>query len=203
MRIFESTLSILILFTSISAFAQTKNAAVVRTIEASARSVDKLFAGQKEPDVVVADVSDYDSDKAEWRTFKSKTNLDTFRDKTETYSVAYIWRARGKIALVAFTMFSPSGDWAEYVTYYFRHDGSAAKVTSELRTFYGDYLIIRERYFDPRGRLLKQTSKFLDLVTKKPKKPTKDVRDAIAGVTRSQYYKKVSALPFYSLLSSS
>lgn len=192
----------MILLSSVSVSAQTKTVAAVKQIETYAKSIDKLTTQRKEPDIVIADVSDYDTAKPEWRRFRSAKDLEDFRDETETYSIAYLWRTNGKIVSAVFTVFSPSGDWAEYITHYFRPDGSAAKVTTELRTFYGDYLVIRERFFNSRGKLLKQTSKFLDLTTKKPKKPTKEFADENSGFRRADFYKKVSALPFYSLTAS-
>ena len=121
------------------------------------------------------------------------------RENSETYSIAYNWRTKSSITSSVLTLFSPSGDWAQYLTHYFRPDGTAAKVTTEMRTFNGDYIIIREMYFDQRGKLLKKSSKYLDLTTQKPKKPTKEMLVENSDFFKAEYYKKVSALPFYSL----
>lgn len=179
---------------------QAKNAAALRQINRYVTSVDKITSRKKEPSVVVADVSDYNGRKAKWRAFRSSNALEKFREKTETYSIAYNWTHERKIVATVFTFFSPSGDWAQYVTHYFRSDGTAAKVVSEMRTFYGDYIVIREMYFDSRGRSLKRSTKYLDLTTKKPKKPIAELFEDNSALSRNEYYKKVSNLPFYSLI---
>ena len=196
----KTILSFLILTASaVSVSAQTKNIAAVTQIDAYARSIDRIANRRKEPDIVIADVSDYETEKPEWRKFRSTKELETFRETTETYTVAHNWRTNGKIVSSVLTFFSPSGDWAQYVTHYFRPDGTAAKVNTEMRTFNGDYIIIRAKYFNKRGKLLKQTAKYLDLSTKKPKKPTAEMLDEDSDFFKTEYYKKVSSLPFYSL----
>lgn len=199
----KTCISLLVLLTAtLSVFSQSTKTGTVAQIAAYARSIDKMTERRKEPDLVIADVSDYDTEKPEWRKFKSTKELEAFREKTETYTVAYNWRTNSKIVSSVFTVFSPSGDWAQYVTHYFRPDGSAAKVSTEMRTFNGDYIIIREYYFDARGKLLKKTAKYLDLTTKKPKKPTAEMLDEKSDFFKADYYKKVSVLPYYSLIKS-
>jgi hypothetical protein len=190
---------LVVLAISTIAFSQSAKIATLAQIEAYAKSIDRLMNRHKEPDVIIADVSDYDSDDPKWQRFKTSKELETFRENTETYTIANNWRSNGKLVSSLFTLFSPSGDWAQYVSHYFRPDGSAAKVTTEMRTFNGDYIIIREMYFDPRGKLLKKASKYLDLSTKKPKKPTAEMTDESSESYKADYYKKVSALPFYTL----
>jgi hypothetical protein len=190
---------VILIAASTSVFAQTKNTSAVTQIESYARSIDKITNRRKEPDLVIADVSDYETEKPEWRKFRSTKELDAFRETTETYTVAHNWKTNGKIVSSVFTFFSPSGDWAQCVTHYFRPNGTAAKVNTEMRTFNGDYIIIREKYFDASGKLLKQTAKYLDLATKKPKKPTAEMLDENSDFFKAEYYKKVSSLPFYSL----
>jgi len=194
-------LSILLSFSILTPlFAQSgAKTATITQIEAYSKAIDKMTDRRKEPDIVIADVSDYDEEKPRWRKFKSTSDLDAFRENSETYSIAYNWRTKSNITSSVLTLFSPSGDWAQYLTHYFRPDGTAAKVTTEMRTFNGDYIIIREMYFDQRGKLLKKSSKYLDLTTQKPKKPTKEMLVENSDFFKAEYYKKVSALPFYSL----
>lgn len=196
----KTILSIWVLLaTATSVLAQTKNTATIKQIDAYARSIDKITDRRKEPDIVIADVSDYDTDKPEWRKFKSTKELEAFRGETETYTIAYNWRTNSKIVLAVFTIFSPSGDWVQYVTHYFRPDGSAAKVSNELRTFYGHYIVIREVHLNSKGKVLKKSTKYLDLPSGKPKKPSQDLFGDNPILARNEYYKKVSALPFFSL----
>jgi len=199
----KTCVSLFVLFVaSLSVISQTAKSNTVAQIDSYSKSIDQMTKRRKEPDLVIADVSNYDTDKPEWRKFRSTKELEAFREKTETYTVAYNWRNNSKIVSSVFTVFSPSGDWAQYVTHYFRPDGSAAKVNTEMRTFNGDYIIIREYYFDSRGKLLKKTAKYLDLATKKPKKPTAEMLDEKSDFFKADYYKKVSVLPYYSLTKS-
>ena len=131
----KTCFSLLVLLTAaLSVFSQSTKTNTVAQIESYSKSIDQMTKRRKEPDLVIADVSDYDTEKPEWRKFKSTKELDAFRKKTETYTVAYNWRTNSKIVSSVFTVFSPSGDWAQYVTHYFRPDGSAAKVNTEMRT---------------------------------------------------------------------
>jgi len=189
----------LLLLSVVCVLPQSKSTTTIRQIDRYVISIDKMTNRKEEPDLVVADVSDYDGQKAKWQVFKSSKDLETFRENTETYSIANNWRSNGRIVATVFTFFSPSGDWAQYVRHYFRADGSAAKITSELRTFYGDYIVIREMYFDQRGRSLRRSTKYLDLTTRKPKKPDQDLFADNPVLSRNEFYKKVSALPFPSL----
>jgi hypothetical protein len=187
---------ILLVTFSLSASSQSAGSrSAVKQIDVYVKSIDELMERRKAPDIVVADIAEYDK-QARWKTFKSVVELEKFRDKQETYTIAYNWRDKGRLVSSKFTKFSPSGDWAEYVSYYFRTDGMVAKVTTEMRTFNGDYIMIRNVYFDSRGKQVHRSIKYLDLTTRKPKKvPSDDLLDT----SEAHQYKKTSALPFFSL----
>jgi hypothetical protein len=129
-----------------------------------------------------------------WREFKS----EAARKKAETgenlNQNAFVWSREGKLVGANFTFTSPSGDWAHIIMYYFREDGSLAKIQAQLNTFNGEISVVRDRYYDPGGRLLKTTRKFLDLQTQKPKKPGEFMDKPIP------VYHKVAELPFHNLL---
>src|SRR5207237_10045285 len=106
---------------------------------------------------------------------------------------ARCWRKNRKLAKSNFTMFSPSGDWSKYVYQYFRTDGTLAKAEIDYRTFEGDLILLQDHYFDTKGKVIKTTSKFLDLRTHKPKKVTEGFRDEAAQMQKeTDYYKTVS-----------
>src|SRR5207247_2086829 len=113
------------------------------------KTVDALTKKSKEPNLIFADTSDYTDEKAlpKWQKFVSVNALEEFEETTALYSIAYNWRRNGKIIETNFTNSSESGDWAMYINHCYRPDGTLARVTSELRTFYGDYIITRTRYF--------------------------------------------------------
>ena len=177
-----------ILFLTIAVSAQTPKPNLTE-INTYAASVDRFMKVNKTPRYF-GDVSL--EEKSHWKRFKTRKLID---DAEEVYKKAVVWSKTGKIVSVGFTLTSPSGDWAHYVTYYFRTDGSLAKIHAELNTFYGEVSIIRDRFYDPSGQLLQSTQKVLDLQTRKPKKPSGDFMDQDVNV-----YKKVSELPFSKML---
>lgn len=177
--------------------AQTNKKAEIRRINAYCKTIDAFVKRYKSPHLIFADTSDYnEGSEPEWQKFASEKTLEKFRETTETYTIAYNWRKNGKIVKSNFTFFSPSGDWAQYVYHYFREDGTLAKVEAQLNTFYGNISVLRDFYFDRKGKLLRKTTKYLDLQTQKPKKPdTEDFYDEEVKI-----FKKTSRLPFASLL---
>lgn len=189
-------------FQSSLVFAQTNKKAELKRIEAYCKTVDAFTKRYKNPQLIFADTSDYnENSKPKWRKFASEKTLEKFRETTETYSIAYNWRKNGKIIKSNFTLFSPSGDWANYVYHYFREDGTLAQAESEMRTFNGDLIIIQDFYYDRKGKLLKKTIKYLDLQTQKPITPTKEFLENNGNFSDDvEYYKKTSKLPFANLL---
>lgn len=200
----------LFLFLALFAFsvlpvaAQKAKKAEIKRIDAYVKTIDALVKKAGKPHLIVADTSDYDEEnRPQWRKFASEKALETFREKTrETYTIAFNWRKSGRIVKSNFTLFSPSGDWTEYVFHNFRADGSLAFVQSEMRTFNGDLIIVQDLYFDRRGRLLERSIKYRDLQTEKPIKPTKEFLKNNGDFSNDvKYYKKTGQLPFAKLLS--
>lgn len=182
-------------------FAQANKKAEIKRIDAYCKTIDAFIKRHKNPQLIYADISDYEQNaKPKWRKFASEKALEKFREMSETYSIAYNWQKNGKIIKSNFTLFSPSGDWANYVYHNFRADGTLAKAESETRTFNGDLIIIQNFYFDKNGRLLRKTIKYLDLQTEKPIKPTKEFLENRGNFSNDvEYFKKTSKLPFASL----
>jgi hypothetical protein len=145
-----------------------QNLAQTRTvvqIDEYAKTVSHLRQTQKQR--IFADVSS-DWKKSIWQEFKNekmRDNADTGDNLNEN---AYVWMKDGKIVSTTFTFQSPSRDWAHFVTYYFRADGTLAKAESTLNTFYGNVTADRNYYFDLKGKIVKQNVKYLDLKTQKP-----------------------------------
>ena len=188
-----------VLTLSLTSTAQTKSSTELRRIAVLAKSIDRTIKQSKK--LVVADTSNVDKNKPKWQLFESEKALETFREqKSETYTIAYSWKHSGQVIASNFTLFSPSGDWTKYIFHYFRRDGSVALVRSELRTFYGEFIVKDDRYFDKRGRLIKRTRGYFDLTTAKPKRPTNEMREDEPGFYRVDYFKKSADLPFAKLL---
>jgi hypothetical protein len=172
--------------------------AAINEIDAYVKTVDGIVKRRRNPDRVFADTADMNSSREKWRRFASIKALDRFRKRSETYSISYNWLSAGKIVASNFTLFSASGDWAKYVNHYFRPDGTLARVDTDYRTFMGDFVVLRSRYFDPKGNQISSSVKYLDLTTRKPK----DAGEGVMGddPKEVEYYLKTSKLPFARLM---
>ncbi len=182
----------------LNVFAQGKLSPEVKKIDAYAKTVDAVRKKLKKPSLIFADTADVNTDTEKWQKFASEKALEKFRDKHEVYTIAYNWKSGGKIVGSNFTLSSPSGDWAKYNFHYFRADGTLALVESDYRTFMGDFMVVRRRYFDAAGKQIHHTTKILDLKTKRPKKAP----DGIMGDDPDEvdYYLTTAKLPFANLL---
>jgi hypothetical protein len=171
-----------------------QSATGIAAIEAYVRQLDAYAKRNARRGRLFADTASYtDGSAPRWREFRSKRALE----HAEAYSVATVWSEPTGDGLVAdFALSSPSGDWAQYANYYYRADGTLAKLHSELRTFMGDLIVIRDRFYDTSGKLLREKTSYLDLNTRKPKKVEAGGFQDIPV----ELYAKSSDLPFYSLL---
>ncbi len=170
----------------------------IQKIDEYSKTLDTFVEKNKSPHLVFADVSK--NEKPKWKKFESEKALNEFREISETYSISYNWQKNGKIVISNFTLFSESGDWIKYVYLYFREDGTLAKAESQLNTFYGNFSFLQDIYFDEKGNILKNISKYLDLETKKPKTPDKgDIFDNGDRINPF-YFKTADQLPYNHLL---
>jgi len=184
-------------FFSLPISGQTNKKAEIKRIETYVKSVEASTKRSKKPHLIFADISDYNDDaKQKWRKFASVKALEKFRERNEAYTIVYNWRKNGKIVQSNFTLFSPSGDWAQYDFHYFRANGTIAKIASELRTFVGDLIVLRDLYFNENGKLIRQRTRYRDLRSEKPVRKPKD-QDYKTDV---EIYKTVRRLPFAKLV---
>lgn len=171
----------------------------VAAIESYVRSLDGYIKRNARGARYFADTANYESDNtpARWQEFRTKSALDTAWQDGKTYTSSNVWfNQTGNLVVTLFTFSSPSGDWAQYMTNYYRKDGTLAKSSAELRTFMGNVIRINDRLYDNKGKLLREQTRFLDLKTRRPKRVNKDeFMDIEAPV-----YTSTSALPFYKLL---
>lgn len=180
---------------------QASTRAQIKRIDDYARTLDNYARRNKNSNLVLADISDYGLEKPKWRKFASSKQFEKFRESTEVYEIANVLLRNGKCVLSVMTLSSPSGDWAKYLTLYFRPDGTLAKSGSELRTFYGDLVVRQQFHFNSKGRLLRRTRDYFDLATGKPKKPEEDYLRVQEGlVEQGNYYISTKSLPFSHLL---
>ena len=177
---------------------QTRQAEIA-AIESYARGLDRHMRRSAGAARYFADTSSYEGQnaRARWQEFRTKTALDKAWRDAKTYTSSNVWlNPTGEPVVALFTYSSPSGDWAQYVTNYYRSDGTLAKSSSELRTFMGDLIVIRARLYDARGKLIREQNRYLDLKTRKPRRvKAGDFMDREAPL-----YAKTGELPFYNLL---
>jgi hypothetical protein len=183
-RAMKPFLVVLILFSAfLTALAQTKASAITE-IDTYIKEIDR-FIKTKPKSRLFGDLST--TDKSRWREVRAKQAEDL-------YEKAEVWSRKGKVVAANFALSSPSGDWVHFITYYFRADGSLAKIEAQLNTFYGNVSVLRDRYYDGNRKQLKATERFLDLETQKPIKRPEFNNNSIP------FYSRVSTLPFGRLL---
>jgi hypothetical protein len=183
-------ISAALLFVSVSGHAQT----TVAQIATRVKQVDR-FVKTKPKARFFGDMSSATEDeKAKWQEFKSAKAREDAGNGDNLSQSAEVWTKQGKVVRVDFVFTSPSGDWAHLITYYFREDGTLAKLEAQHNTFYGDVSVVRIQYFDAGGKQIHATKKILDLQTQKPKKPGEFYDNPVTVFLRT------SDLPFHTLL---
>ena len=175
-----------------SVVAQTRKAQLAN-INSYVAEVDRFTKRNTKARRIFADVATENDNNPRWREFKTKREFDKFEGNPD--ESAYVWTRTEKLIAAAFTFTSQSGDWAHLVTYYFREDGTLAKIEAQLNTFYGDVSVVRNQYFNNAGVRISSSERILGLKTQKPVKKPADYFDQPVTV-----FKKVSELPFYKLL---
>lgn len=195
-------LILLLFLLSLHADAQNRSVlrkgttAEVSAIESYVREVDRFIKGNPKSLRIYADVSSgTEKSPDEWREFKNEKEREVADTGDNLNENAYVWLREGKVVEAKFTFQSPSRDWVHYVTYYFRENGSLAKMEAQLNTFYGNMSVIRERWYNAEGKLLRSASRYLDIRGGKRKKPDKDFIDEPIP-----FYRRAENLPFYRLL---
>ena len=169
---------------------KTPSPTALASINAYVKQVDRFMKRNDKRRRTFGDVGD---EETHWREFKSKVA----KGETEPEFLdefAYVWVKAGKVVAVGLTFQSGSRDWAHFVTYYFREDGTLAKIHSRLNTFYGGVSAIRDKFYSSNGKMLRAAARYLDIETQKPKK-NPNFHDEPIPV-----YLSVRKLPFFKLL---
>ncbi len=181
MKIF--VIAFIILLTALPALSQT-NTSTIAEIDTYTKQIDR-FIKTKPRSRLFGDMST--TEKSRWREVRAE-------QAEGLYETAEVWNREGKVVAAIFELSSPSGDWVHFITYYFRADGTLAKIKAQLNTFYGDVSVLRDRYYDANRKRLKATERYLDLETQKPVKRPDFFDNPIP------MYSRVSTLPFGRLL---
>lgn len=182
-------LSLAALVTGQAAKTRSPGAPDVASINTYVKQVDRYIKINEKRKRIFGEVGDKQD---VWREFKDKVAKDETPENLD--QVAYVWTRSGKVVAAAFTFQSGSRDWAHFVTYYFRADGTLAKIHSRLNTFYGNTSAIRDKYYGANGKLLRTTARYLDMDTGKPNKHPNFQEEQLP------IYLSVRNLPFFNLL---
>ena len=158
-----------------------------------AKSIDQFTKRSLRRKRIFANVAGEEEKQDKWRELKSVRQASD----QNPYESANVWLRDGKVVVAYFAFTSPSGDWFHYVNYYYRADGTLAKIHSQLNTFYsnkGGLSVVREKFFSVSGKLLHTSTRYLDLESQKSRKRQEFMDEPIPG------YKTVRDLPFSKLL---
>jgi hypothetical protein len=177
------------------AAAQTARSDSVASISSYAATIERA-TNNKSKRRIFADVSSgYENGPASWKEFRSERERTKAETGDNMNQIAFAWTRNGKLVATKITLTSPSGDWAHLINYYYREDGTLAKIQAQLNTFYGDVSVVREQFFQSSGKVIRSTTRYLDLNSRKPVRKPKDFFDQEVPI-----YKKISELPFAKLL---
>jgi hypothetical protein len=172
-----------------AAKTSSPRASDVASINTYVKQVDRFIKINEKRKRIFGEVGD---EEDSWREFKGDAPKSETPEDLDQF--AYVWTRSGKVVAAGFTFQSGSRDWAHFVTYYFRADGTLAKIHSRLNTFYGGVTAIRDKYYGHDGRVLMATARYLDIQSGKPKK-NPNFQDE-----RLPIYLSVRKLPFFKLL---
>jgi hypothetical protein len=185
--------ALLLLVSSVMGQTAQTSKTELMAIGSYAKSIDqftKRNARKRRIFGIIPSENDQPDKWAEFKTVRQAVQANLFDS-------VYVWLKDGKLVAAQFSLTSSSGDWYHYVNYYFRADGTLAKVHSQLNTFSsasGGISVVREEFYTSSGKLLRTNTRYLDLKSQKPK-PREDFMDQTIPA-----YQNVRDLPFTKLL---
>jgi hypothetical protein len=197
----KTSLIVAMLLLTTGAIAQAKpDLQTIRGIRAYCLDLEQFATKQQSAKLIFGEVCSGIScgdgnAPSHWRQFLDETSWRDAGGEDGLDNAAFVWIRADRSIQVNFTFQSGSGDWVNYANYCFRPDGSLAMVKSTLNTFYGEMTVERENLYSPEGTRLDKRIRFLDLRSKKLKKPSANFVD-----NKPPVFKNISNLPFYSLL---
>ena len=168
---------------------QSTCAREVAEIEAYSKKVDRLIETSHNSSrrVFVTTSRDVENDSVGWREFKAGAADagDAVNDN------AWVWSGEGKIVRVKFTFQSESHDMVQFAMYYYREDGTLARISAQLNLSRGQTTIIRDQFYDRKGVLIRGSAKSCSLKGGREQKADKHFIPAPLPV-----YLTIDGLPF-------
>jgi hypothetical protein len=176
----------------------TTKSSEVAAIDAYCQELDDFKKSQRNrARILGAEVDQTDIPK--WKEFKSRRA----REKEFFEDVADVWMKNGKPLVAELNSETNSGDWSKFVQYYFRDDGTLAKMRTTFAGFmvfseHGGGRIVQERIYSSKGKLLQKRLHCFELEKKhRPIKCSGDYSNY-----DGTYYRRAQNLEFYGLLKS-
>jgi len=168
----------------------TQTAARIVAVEKYTDELDAYAKLNPQARRFFVNASDSTAAAANWQEVSSE-------QETENKASAVVWFRKDKpvIALVS----SQAMESSQKVTYYFRENGTLAKIHSELFIKAGNMEAVRDRSYDPKtfAILIRDFSRCFDFQTAQ-QKPCGDAANLEAKLI--PVYMKSTELPFYALL---
>jgi hypothetical protein len=174
---------------------QPRQKTELAAIGSYAKSIDQFTKRNARKRRIFGIVPSEEDKPDQWQEFKTVRHAV----QANLFDSAYVWLKDGKVVAADFSFTSSSGDWYHYVNYYFRADGTLAKIHAQLNTFAasdGGVSVVRDRLYSSNGKLLHTATRYLDLQSQKPRKRSDFMDQPIPD------YRTVRALPFVKLLRS-
>src|SRR5712664_2011608 len=175
----------------------TTESSGVAAIDAYCKGLDDFINSQRNRARILGGEVDQ-TGVTKWKEFKSRRA----REKVYLEDVADVWMKNGKPVVAEWNSETNSGDWSKFVQYYFRDDGTLAK----MRTTFAGFMvlsehggrIVQERIYSPKGKLLQKRLHCFELEKKhRPIKCSGDYSNY-----DGTYHRRAQNLPFSGLLKS-
>ena len=140
-----------------AANAQTTCAQEVANIQAYTKKIDKLIKqGQSMASkrTFARHPSDANEHAGKW--IEVRGNVET--SNAAFAETASEWSLAGNVIAAQLVIQSVSGNWVHRVLYYFRDDGTLARISSTLDSSLGARIVVREQFYDRKGVVLSKSS---------------------------------------------
>jgi len=182
-----------------SAAKPTTEPSEVAAIDAYCKELD-TFKNSKRNRARILGAEGDETEVPKWKEFKSRGA----RGEAFNYilaDVADAWMKNGKLVIAELNFETNSGDWSKFAQYYFRDDGTLAKMRTTFAGFmvfseHGGGRIVQERIYSSNGKLLQKRLHCFELEKNQRRiKCSGDYSDY-----DGTYYRRAQNLAFYGLL---
>ena len=180
-------------FTPQGAMGQSTCAQQVAEIKAYCRKIDQFIkTNPNSRRAFASNSSSVERVPEDWHEIRTDgdNRMEEARDNLDEN--ASVWFSQGRIVGANFTLRRESRDWIQSAMYYYREDGTLARINAELKMFHGEMTFIREQFYDRKGVLIAGSTKSCSLKTGRAKKPDNDFIPNPLPV-----YETTDRLPFY------